>query len=1031
MYPLLLIVIISMFFSSGATAQVAAERWRVPSIQPWPAQQYYVPTYLPERGRVVYCSPPYTDDIMYVDLDSGVRSIVGHVVGYRRLEGEEGLYALHQDGTVSHVDDATQAVRQLGRVPVGSELLGVDESSRIVICRKYPTLYLVYDDGQPHVKEVRLEGPYGDDQIFLVNAGSTVLHVQGFKEYYDTIAPRVIRYDVESGLVTSDVAVPAATFVQQISKRTLYVGDSTFMDLTNGTFFTRSRMSVYPFVMDTVHAGSIFTEAMDTLIVSLSVDTARGSFTTYRLPIRQQDPYQFYPQGGYFHVMTADRYWTIDAAAKAIVDSGRNGVPSTFERDPFAVSRDGTIGLHAEYSVERGDKLFVVDRVRHRVLDSIPGIFMPRSKAFHVEADSIVAWYETAAVRMARRTLRNDKVIRSFGRNNLWFSSYLGNGRSLCMIDSTGTFAIVPAGDAPIKCPPLTTFANAGVHLEKPVMLDPEGGQLHLTARGYLNVDISTQKTFAHRSYKDLISSMYKRHWRFQVVGTGGDTLAAICPGCYEPAGSQVRIVTPGGVDSVDLGEPMGGLRIWDNRTPRAIVLSSVTEIQHVRIVDGIALKAYRGPALKDVWSYRACEDGSGMVIEYAAGDSLMLYDFRNDVVVWRGRRPFDAQYTAPDASAIVIAERTHDTVRIMRYASAGQPVRIGLPVVVPGTDRFTVSGFADVIIHYSNDSVHRVDVADGSIVSHRMEMPFPNHEIPALTTDRHGRTVFFMYRGSTGQGVGKYESYIGALNFSDGRGYLIPSFFNAGTPQSVEATPEPIFQDRYIESAMIGEDGRIMGCYPSYVMAQVENRNLLCGGWIGLPEAGMTEYSLDTLSWSGQEYPKRLLDVVDYGGVPVAIARNRSAVIGIVRAPLKTDYYFKASSTAEGSFLGTDYLGASPSLDYVFARRDDSVFCYRTRDGKVVYGCPYDAFGTIKQWVGNRSVVIVRHTDVRLLDLDPDATSVADESDPEYRVGDAVVSERAFDILGREVGPEAHGPRIVIRIDASGRKSVRKVYVP
>jgi len=1030
MHPLLLVVVLSILLPCSVTAQVAVEQWRVPSVQPWPAQQYYVPTYLPQRGTVVYCSPPYTDDIMYVDLDSGVRSIVGHVVGYRRLEGEEGLYALHTDGTVSHIDDATQAVRQLGRVPVGSELLGLDESSRIVICRKYPMIYLVYDDGQPRVKEVRLKGPYGDDEIFLMNAGSTVLHVQGFKEYYDTIAPRVIRYDVESGLVTSDVVVPTATFAQRVSKRTLYVGDSTYMDLTNGTFFTRTRTVVYPFVMDTIHAGVVYSSLMDTLVVTLSIDTARGPASVYRLPVERQ--YQeVYPRGGYFHVVVGDRYWTMDVAGKAIVDSGRNDIPSTFEREPFALSRDGAVGLYAEYSMQRGDKLFVVDRVRRHVIDSLPGVFLPRSNAFHVEGDSIVAWYATAAVRMARRTLRNDKVVRSFGRNSLRFSSYLGNGRSLCMIDSAGTFAVVPAGDAPILCPPLTTFANADTHLEKPLMLDPEGGQLHLTARGYLNVDISTQRTYAHRSYKDLIASMYKDYWRFQVVGTGGDTLAAICLGCVEPYGSQVRIITPDGVDSIDLGEPLGGLRIWDNRTPRAIVMTTIAQIDNIRVVDGIAGKVYRGPILRDVLWYRASEDGSGLVIEYASGDSLMLYDFRNGVAVWKGRRAFDTQYTAPDLTAMIIAGRIRDTVRVMRYPSTGQPVQIGSPIVVPGTDRYTLSGFADAIVYYSNDSVHRVDLADGGVISRRMEMPFPNHEIPALTTDRHGRTVFFIHRGSVGQGVGKYESYIGALNFSDGRGYLIPSFFNAGTPQVVEAAPEPIIHDRYIESAMLGEDGRIMGCYPSYAMAQVENRNLLCGGWIGLPAVGMSEYSVGTLSWSGQEYPTRLVDVVDYGGIPVAINRTRAAVIGVERGPLKTDYYYKASPDAEGLFLGTEFIAASPSLGYVFARRDDSVFCYRTRDGAVLYGCPFDAFGTVKQWIGERSVVIVRHTDVRLLDLDPGATSVADESGSEHHVDGTIVSERAFDLLGREVDPEARGMRIVVRTDMSGRRSVRKVHTP
>lgn len=1028
MYPLLLLVFLSVLIPPCASSQTTAERWRLPTVVPWVTEQYYMPRYLDDRKMVVYGMPSSSDDIMCVEADGGIRSVTRHVVDYRHLVSEDGIYALFTDGTVCHVDDVTQAVRQIGRIPVGAELLGVDEASRIVICRKYPMLYLVYDDGQSRMKEVRLKEPYGDDQIVLMDAGSTVLHVQGFKEYYDTIAPRVVRYDVESGLVTSDVAVPTATLMQVVSKRTMYVGDSTYMDLTDGTFFTRSRMPMYPVVMDTIHAGVMYSSLMDTLVVSLSVDTARGPAAIYRLPVERQ--YQeIYPRGGYFHVVVGDRYWTMDVAGKTIVDSGRNEVPFTFEQSPFAVSRDGATGLYVEYSRERGDKLFVVDRIRRRVLDSIPGVFMPRSKAFHVEGDSIVAWYETAAVRLGRRTLRNDRVVRTFGRNNLRFYSYLGDGRSLCMVDSTGTLAIVPAGDAPIHCPPLTTFLNGGVRLDRPVMLDPEGGQLHLTARGYLNVDISTQTTSTHRSNRVLLSTMYKANWRFQVVGTGGDTLAAVCPGCTDPYGSQVKIIMPDRIDSVDLGEPVGDLRVWDNRTPRAIVLTSVSGAQRTRVIDAIANRIYYGPVLRDMMAVRACEDGSGIVIEYASGDSLMLYDFRGDVVLWKGRRLFDTQYTAPDASAIVIARRLRDTVRVSRYPHEGEPVRIGVPVVIPGVDRYTISGFADAIVHYSNDSIHRVDLATGSSTSHRMELPFPNQEIPAFSTDRHGSTAFFMHGGSVGQGVGKYESYIGALNFSDGRGYLIPAFYNAGSPQAVEASPEPIFQDRYIESAMLGENGKIMGCYPSYVMAQLENRNLLCGGWIGLPDAGMSEYSVDTLSWSGQEYPTRLLDVVDYGGVPVAITRNGAAVIGTVTAPLKADYYYKASHDAEGLYLGTEYLGSSPSLGYVFARRGDSVLCYRTRDGGIVYGCPYAAFGTVKQWIDDRSVVIVRNTDVRLLDLDLDAMNVAEDSRSEDDIRGPVMSERAFDVLGREVGIEARGPKIIVRVDASGRGSVRKVY--
>lgn len=1030
MYPLLFAVVLLALVPCFVTAQTAVERWRVPAVLPWAPSQYHIPTYIPEKGRIVYGVPPYSDDIMYIDTDGGIRSIKGQVVDYRRLATEDGLYALLMDGTVCHVDDMTQAVRQVGRIPAGAELLGVDGPSRIVICRKYPMLYLVYDDGQSGVKEVRLKEPYGDDQISLLDAGSTVLHVQGFKEYFDTIAPRVIRYDVGSGLVTSDVAAPTATQMQLVSKRTMYVGDSTYMDLTNGTFFTRTRTVVYPFVMDTIHASVVYSSLMDTLVVSLSIDTARGPAAIYRLPVERQ--YQeIYPRGGYFHVVVGNRYWIMDAVGKTIVDSGRNEVPFTFEQSPFAVSRDGATGLYVEYSRERGDKLFVVDRIKRRVLDSIPGVFMPRSKAFHVEGDSIVAWYETAAVRLARQTLRNDRIVRNFGRNNLWFHSYMGDGRSLCMVDSTGTLSIVPAGDAPIHCPPLTTFLNGGVRLDRPVMLDPEGGQLHLTARGYLNVDISTQTTSAHRSNRVLLSTMYKANWRFQAVGTGGDTLAGVCPGCLDPYGSQVKIITPDRIDSVDLGEQVGDLRVWDNRTPRAIVMTSVSGAHRTRVIDAIANRIYYGPVLRDMMAVRACEDGSGIVIEYASGDSLMLYDFRGDAVLWKGRRLFDMQYTAPDSSAIVIARRLRDTVRVARYPHEGEPVRIGVPVVVPGVDRYTISGFADAIVHYSNDSIHRVDLATGSVISHRMELPFPNQEIPAFSTDRHGRTAFFMHGGSVGQGVSKYESYIGALNFSDGRGYLIPAFYNAGSPQAVEASPEPIFQERYIESAMLGENGKIMGCYPSYVMAQLENRNLLCGGWIGLPDAGMSEYSVGTLSWSGQEYPTRLLDVVDYGGVPVAITRNRAAVTGTETAPLKVDYRYKSSPDAEGLYLGTEFLGSSPSLDYVFARRDDSVFCYRTRDGRIVYGCPFAAFGTVKQWIGDRFVVIVRNTDVRLLDLDGEATGVAEESESEDGTSGMVISERAFDVLGREVEVEARGPKIIVRTDTSGRKSVRKVYTP
>lgn len=1026
MYPLLFVVVFSALVPYIVSAQPMVERWRIPSVQRWYAQQYYLPTYLPDRRMIVYGAPSYCDDIMYVDANAGIRSIKGHVVDYRHLADEDGLYALLLDGTVQYVDDATQVARRIGRVPVGSQLLGVDEASRIVICRKYPILYLVYDDGQSRVKEIRLEEPYGDDRIFLMDAGATVLRVQGFGRYDTSAAQRVVRYDVESGLVISDVAIPTTMQMQMISKRTIHVRDSTYMDLTNGTFLTRNGGTVYPFVMDTIHVSTRYSVSMDTLIVSLNVDTARSPSTVYRLPVQRQ--YQeIYPRGGYFHVVAGDRYWTIDVAGMSIVDSGRNDVPLTFERNPFAVSRDGAIGLYVEHSLERGDKLFVVDRTRRRVVDSIPGVFMPRSNAFHVEGDSIVAWYETAAIGMARRTLRNDRVVRSFGRNNLWFRRYLGDGRSLCSIDSMGTYAIVPAGDAPVQCPPLKTFSLGGAQMDKPVMLDPEGMQLHLTATGYMNVDISTQATSAHRSYKDLILSMRRDYWQVQVVGTGGDTLVALTPGGTR---SHVRIIGPDGIDSVDIGRVVGNMMVWDNRTPRAVVLASMTDTELI-VVDAVARKSYPVSPVARIWSFRACEDGSGLMIEYAYGDSLMLYDFRNDTILWKGERPFDAQYTAPDASAVIVAQRSQDTVHMRRYPHEGPPVEICEPVPVPTLARFTVSGFADAIVWHDRDTIHRMDIADRSVVSHRMEMPFPNGEVPAISTDRHGRTAFFMHRGSVGLDIGKYEFYIGALNFSDGRGYLIPSVFNMGTPEVVKASPDPIYYDRYMESIMIDGNGRITGCYPTYTMAQMENRNILCGGWVGLPPVGMSEFAVGTLSWSGQEYPKRLVDIVDYGGVPVAIGRNRSAVFAVEKESPKIGYYYRASPDAEALFLGTEYVSSSPSLDYVFARRGDSILCYRTRDGKVLYGCPYHAFGTVKQWTDDHSAVVVRNTDVRMLDLDPDATFVAEQSRSESDVRGTTTSERAFDVLGREVDIDASGPKIIVRTDASGRNSTRKIYTP
>lgn len=1024
MYPLFVLILLSALVPSRITAQTAVERWRIPTVRPWAPARYHTPIYVPGKGRIVYGIPPYSGDIMYIDTDSGIRSTVGPIVDYRPLEHEDGAYALFADGTVGYIDDMTAGVRPLGRIPAGAELLGVDEALHTVICRKFPKLYLVRDDGEPRVKEIPLFGPEGDDRIVLVDGGATVMHMQGFSSH----DARIIRYDAETGLVTSNEEMKRPLMKDLISKRTMHVGNGIYLDLTKGTFFLRAWTSAYTFEMDTVHVFPLFSPG-DTLALATSVDTARGPGTVFRFPVSRRGYTEIYPRYGFVHVVAHERYWVIDVAAKVVVDSGRNDVPLTFERKPFALSRDGSLGLYMEHSFERGDKLYVVDRIKRRVLDSIRGGFMPRSKAFHVEGDSIVAWYETAAVRMSRRSMWNDGTVRSFGKNNVRFHSYLGEGRSLCLIDSMGTFAIVPAGDAPIQCPPLTTFGEAGKS-DIPVMFDPEGGQLHLTSRGYMNVDISTQMTSAHRSYKDLIASMSKDYWRFQVVGTGGDTLAAVCSGCAGSLASQVRIIGPGGIDSIQLDDPLTDMEVQDNRTPRAIMFAS-PQRQRIVVVDGIGLKGYVVPVPDGIRAIRACEDGSGVMFEYAFGDSLMLYDFRNGTVLWKDRRPFDAQYTAPDASAVIIARRSRDTVHVTRYPLTGAHAEVCEPIPVPDAARFAISGFADAIIWHDHDTVHRMELVDRSVVSHRMEMPFPNREVPAITTDRHGRTVCFMYRGSVGQGVGKYESYVGALNFSDGKGYLIPSFFEAGLPLTVDAVPEPIFHHRYVESVMFGEDGKIIGCFPSYVKAQVENGNLLCGGWVGLPSVGMTEYSVGRLSWSGQVYPKRLVDVVDYGGIPVALNRNRAAIFAVEKEPLKMEYYYRASPDAEALFLGTEYLGSSPSLGYVIAGRGDSIFCYRTRDGKVLYGCPTRTFGAITQWIDEHSVIVTRHTDVRLLDLDPDATSVAEGPQSEGGADGTTMSERAFDVLGREVDIEARGPKIIIGSDASGKSKVRKVYTP
>jgi len=1023
-YPLAVLILLSALVPYRTTAQSAVERWRIPVVLPWTPSRYHIPIYIPEKSRIVYGIPPYSDDIVYVDVE-GIRSTVGSVVDYRHLEHEDGSYALFVDGRVGYIDDMTAAVRFLRRITAGAELLGVDEALHTVLCRKDSMLYLVRDDGEPQVKEIQLFGQ-GDGQIVLVDGGATVMHMQGFANH----TARIIKYDVESGLVTSNEEVPLARTAEMISKRTMHVGEGRYLDLTNGRFFSRNGEIASRFVMDTVHVVSMLSPG-DTLVLSVSIDTARGSGTVFRFPLRGHGFAEIYPKHGSVHVVAHERYWVIDVANKAVVDSGRNDVPFTFVQEPFALSRNGSLGLYMEHSFERGDKFFVVDRIKRRVLDSIRGGFMPRSKAFHVEGDSIVAWYETGAARMSRRSLWNDRAIRRFGKDNLRFFNYLGDGRSLCFVDSMGTYAIVPAGGGPVHCPPLTAF-GAAWELDVPVMFDQEGGQLHLTAKGYMNVDISTQGTSAHPLYKDLIASMYKEGWRFQIIGAGAgvDTLAAICPGCAEPHGSQFRIVGPNGIDSFQLDDPSMGMEIQDNRTLRAVVLVSNTR-RVIAVVDGIGRKGYRVPMPGGMRAFRACEDGSGLMLEFALGDSLMLYDFRNGTVLWKDRRPSEARYTSPDASAVIIAERSRDTVRVMRYPRTGPSAEICEPIPLPDRARFAISGFGDAIVWHDRDTIHRIDIADRSIVSHRMEMPFANGEVPAISTDRHGRTVHLMHRGSVGQGAVRGESYIGALNFSDGKGYLIPSFVGGDLPLATDAVPEPIFYDRNVESIMLGEDGRIMGCFPSYVMAQLENGNLLCGGWVGMPMVGMMEYTVGTLSWSGQKYPKRLVDVTDYGGIPVAISRKRAAIIAINDMSSGTRYYYKTSADAEALFLGTECMGASPSLDYVFARRDDSVFCYRTRDGAVLYGCPFDAFGTVKQWVGERSVIIARHTDVRLLDLDPDATSVADEAGPEGHADGAVMRERAFDLLGREVDIDARGPKIIVGVDASGRRHARKTYRP
>lgn len=1028
MYLLLLLVFLPVLLPGSATAQVAAERWRIPSVrisEPPPAG---TDKYLVGRNMIIHGAPGRTPDIIYVDTRQGIRAIIPDVVDYRYLKHEDGLYALRQDGAVCYVDDATQTVRILGRVPVGAELMDIDEASRIVVCRKDPMLYVVYDDGESPMKELRFEPPYGDDKLALMDGGRRVLHVQGFSGV-DTIPPRVITYDVESGLTISDVAAPStATSYYVVSKRTAMVGDSTFLDLTNGTFFARSKGIVSELLLDTVHVGLDFSDP-DALIVKACIDTARGPMPVYHLSTPARTYREFYVRDGSFHVIADDRYWIIDVAKNAIVDSGRNHV-NMFMPRAVAVSGDGTVGVYAQYMEKYGDKLYVVDRIGRRILDSIPGIFMPRATTCHIEGDTLVAWYDDGIARVPRNTLRNDRVVRRFDRHTLRHVKYLGDGRSLCFVDSAGTIALVSSGSEPIACPPLMTFIDGRVNVDNHAILDPEGGQLHLTAMGYMNVDIPTQTTSEHRWYKDSLAAMREQNWRFQVVGTGGDTLVAICPGCAEPYGSQIRIIGPEGMDSVDLGEPVSGMRIRDNRTPRAVVMMP-TKVDGIRIVDAIARKVYPGPQVLAVKSSRACEDGSGLVIEYANGDSLMLYDFRESAVLWKGRLPLDTRYTAPDASAIVIAHRVYDTVRVVRYRHGGDSVQVGPPVIVPESAYYTVSGNADAIIYYHHDTIHRIDLPDRTVIAHRMEMPFRNGNISDFITDRHGRTAFFSYTGPIGQGEDRYQSFISVLDFSNGRGYLMPSLFRADVPRVVGAVPAPIVVGESAGSNMIGVDGRILGCYPSYVRARLENGNLLCSRYGSTDNTMMIEYSTDKLSWSGQEYARRMVGVVDYGGSPVAIADNGAAVVSVVGPTMKGSCYYRSSPDAEGLYLGTEFVSASPSLDYVFTRLGDTVSCHRTRDGAVMHRERSGSFGRVRQWVDHHSVMIVRDTDVRLLDLDPDATDVAAESkDDRTSMDGGRMTERAFDLLGREVGMDTSGLRIVVGTDTSGRTITRKILV-
>lgn len=1026
MQMLLLVAFLSVLLSCRATAQVAVERWRVPSLsRPMPLS--YTPIYLDDRNVVVQGIPSRTSEITYVDTRGGRRTVIPDIVDYRHLQNEDGLYALRRDGAVCHIDDATQALRIVGRVPAGAELIDVDEASRITICRMYPMLYLVYDDGQPRVKELHLEPPYGDDHVVLMDGGRKVLHVQGFSQA-DTIPPRIITYDVESGLKMSDIAGPSTTtYYYPTSKRTAQVGDSTFLDLTNGTFFTRSER-VLEFASDTIHAWYEY-PAPDTMIVRLCVDTARGPMTAYRLSTSSRTYREFYVRNGFFHMVTDERYWIIDVAKEVVVDSGRNDA-NRFMQWPVALNRDGSIGLYVRYVADDGDKVYVVDRIGRRILDSIPGVFMPRSTTYHIEGDTIVAWYDDAVARVSRNTLRNDRVVRRHDPRTLRHVKYLGDRRSLCIVDSAGTVAIVSSGSEPIACPPLVTFVDEKVATDKHLILDPEGGQLHLTAKGYMNVDVSTQMTFEHRSYKDSLTAMRKRNWRFQVAGTGGDTLIAVCPDCAEPLGSQIRIIGPNGIDNVDLGMPVTGMRIRDNRTPRAIVMMSATG-DSIRAIDAVARKVYPGPQIQAVVSSRACEDGSGLVIEYANGDSLMLYDFREGTMLWKGRRPIDTRYTAPDASAIIIAHRTHDTVRVIRYGRGGDTAQVGPLVIVAESAYFTVSGYADAIVYYHQDTIHRIDLTDRTAIEYRMEMPFRNGTISDFITDRHGRTAFFSYTGSIGQNEDRHQTFIGVLDFSNGRGYLMPSLFEADVPRVVDAIPGPIIGGEQAGSYMIGTDGRVLGCYPSYVRAQLENGNLLCSRYGGTDNATMIEYSTDELSWSGQEYARRMEGVVDLGGSPVAIGVDGAAVVVVESPTMPRGCYFKSSPDAEGVYLGTGFLSASPLLDYVFTILGDTIFCHRTRDGVVTYRERRAHFGWIRQWADNHSVVVEREMDVRLLDLDPDATDVAAEPGDRASTDDGWKAERAFDLLGREVGMETRGLRIVVGTDASGRTRVRKVYAP